>query len=310
MTKIDEYLKQFLNVYWLRPETALWRTIDCVKMEKIKFEKPIIDIGCGDGIFSFIRAGGQFGSGFDMYSSVGNLDQFFENVDIYNVFNENNSIYALLQKQKYKIDVGLDWKQPLLDKAEFLGLYDKLIRHDANYKLPLEDHSFNTVFSNTVYWLDNAEGALKEFARIVTDKGKIILMLPDKNIRDYFIYNHYLKNKSLWAKLLDRGRYEQMKKCYSYDEWGKIFSNANLEVIFHDMNISQQFFKFWDIGLRPLSPVLIKMANSLGETKRKKMKEEWLKICFEICKPFLEEELKRKDNVFHLFVLKRREARN
>ena len=303
---VEEYLKQFLNVYWLRPETALWRTIDCVKMEELKFEKPILDIGCGDGIFSFIRAGGQFGLGFDMYLSVGNFDNFFANADIYNTFNENKLIYDIVQKPKYKIDVGLDWKQALLDKANFIGLYDKLIKHDANYRLPLEDNSFNTVFSNTMYWLDNVEGALREFVRIVTEEGKIILMLPDKNIKNYYIYNYYLQNKSLWAKLLDRGRYEQMKKCYAYDEWKRFFDSANLEIVSHDTHLSERLIRLWDIGLRPLSPVLIKMANSLGEAKRKEIKEEWIRICYDICKPFLEEESHQQNNLFHLFVLKRK----
>jgi len=304
MTKIDKYLKQFLNVHWLRPETALWRTMDCVKMDELEFKKPIIDIGCGDGIFSFVRGGGQFGLSFDMFLSVGNLDKFSQGADIYDSFNKNNLVYDIVKKPDYKIDVGIDWKQTLLNKANFIGLYEKLIKHDVNYKLPLKDNSFNTVFSNIVYWLDNIDGALKEFSRIITDRGKIILMLPDKKIKKYYIYNEYLRNKSLWVKLLDRGRYEQMKKYYSYQEWKKLFKKAGLEIIFHDTLLSTKLIKFWDIGLRPLSPALIKMANSLGKEKRKEIKKEWIKICYDISRSFLEDELKRKDNLFHLFVLK------
>jgi len=226
MTEVDEYLKQFLNVYWLRPETALWRTIDCVKLSEIKFEKPVIDIGCGDGIFSFIKAGGKFGLGFDMYLSVKDLNNFFENVDIYDTFSDNDMVYNIIKKPTHRIDVGLDRKQQLLNKADFIQVYDKLIQHDANNKLPLEDESFNTIFSNIVYWLDNVDKTLNEFARIVTDEGKIILMLPDKSFKDSFIYNHYLQDKSIWAKLLDRGRYGQLKKCYSFDEWNTFFKKG------------------------------------------------------------------------------------
>jgi len=83
------------------------------------------------------------------------------------------------------------------------------------------------------------------------------------------------------------------------------FKNANLEIVYHDMHLSQRLITFWDIGLRPLSPVLIKMANNLGTIKREEAKEEWIGICSEICKPFLEDELRQKDNTFHLFVLKK-----
>jgi len=51
MESTSEFLENFLSIYWLRPETAIWRTLDAIQLSKITFEKPIIDIGCGDGIF-------------------------------------------------------------------------------------------------------------------------------------------------------------------------------------------------------------------------------------------------------------------
>lgn len=53
-----DYLAQFMNLHWLRPETALWRTLDCMVLQDIEFFPPIIDVGCGDGLFSFTRGGG------------------------------------------------------------------------------------------------------------------------------------------------------------------------------------------------------------------------------------------------------------
>jgi len=76
-------LNNFLNVFWLRPETALWRSLDVEAMDRFNFKSPSLDLGCGDGIFSFIRAGGSFANDFDAFD-VANLDQFFENVDIFN----------------------------------------------------------------------------------------------------------------------------------------------------------------------------------------------------------------------------------
>lgn len=55
---MKEILKNFLNAYWLRPETALWRTLDVEAMRTFKVTSPSLDLGCGDGTFSFIRAGG------------------------------------------------------------------------------------------------------------------------------------------------------------------------------------------------------------------------------------------------------------
>lgn len=76
-------LNQLLNVFWLRPETALWREIDIRAMQSFSFKSPSLDIGCGDGIFSFIRAGGKFSSEFDAFQAMSGLDKFFEKVDVF-----------------------------------------------------------------------------------------------------------------------------------------------------------------------------------------------------------------------------------
>lgn len=57
---MKDVLKNFLNAYWLRPETALWRTLDVESMKGFEFAAPSLDLGCGDGTFSFIRGGGEY----------------------------------------------------------------------------------------------------------------------------------------------------------------------------------------------------------------------------------------------------------
>lgn len=79
-------LRNFLNAYWLRPETALWRTLDVEAMKNFKFASPSLDLGGGDGTFSFLRAGGEYDNAFDVFLDVDNLDKFFDNVDVYDSF--------------------------------------------------------------------------------------------------------------------------------------------------------------------------------------------------------------------------------
>ena len=64
-------LKELLNVYWLRPETALWRALDIETMKDFKVTGRSLDLGCGDGVLSFIRGGGKFDISFDDYQSIG-----------------------------------------------------------------------------------------------------------------------------------------------------------------------------------------------------------------------------------------------
>jgi len=63
-------LKDFLNIYWLRPETAVFRSIDAVVMKDFVFQSPSLDFGCGDGLFSFLRAGGNLDPDFPQFYTI------------------------------------------------------------------------------------------------------------------------------------------------------------------------------------------------------------------------------------------------
>jgi hypothetical protein len=94
----SEVLKKFLNLYWIRPETAFWRTLDVLQMKSIKFKKPILDIGCGDGSFSFTNFGGKVDSSFDVYRTINDTSGFFSGVDIHD---QNKSVKPkIIQKAK------------------------------------------------------------------------------------------------------------------------------------------------------------------------------------------------------------------
>lgn len=118
-------LEALLDVFWLRPETALWRELDIRAMKSFDFNSHSLDIGCGDGLFSFIRAGGRFDPGFDAFRAMTGLDRFFDNVDVFDAFDgQVNPVVAELPE--YRIGCGFDHKKNLLNKAGQLGLYASL----------------------------------------------------------------------------------------------------------------------------------------------------------------------------------------
>ena len=84
MDNTNELLQNFLNIHWIRPEVAMWRTLDSIQLKKIQFKKPMIDLGCGDGTFSFTNFKGKTGLDFDVYGTIKNTKGFFEGKDIQN----------------------------------------------------------------------------------------------------------------------------------------------------------------------------------------------------------------------------------
>lgn len=307
----NEILKRFLNVFWLRPETALWRTIDAMVMKDFAFVSPSLDMGCGDGIFSFLRAGGDFDYSFDMFQSVGNLEKFFENIDIFDHFDEKFANPSITRRPPYTIDVALDHKETLLKKAASTGLYGKTVLHDANSPLPFDDNTFQTVFSNIIYWLSSPEAAFSEIRRVLRPGGRAAVMLPNESFLDYSFYNRlHLKTGDeswKWLEAIDRGRIaDNIKHAKSAGAWEEIFKGAGLKVESHRQHLSKTVIEVWDIGLRPLFPVLHKMAGKLSAEDRVEIKKEWIALVHKLIEPICREEWVTDSEyppAFHYYVL-------
>src|SRR5213075_1889943 len=101
---------------------------------------------------------------------------------------------------EFVIDCGADHKSNLLKQASRLEFYKRLVECDANRHLPFEDGEFRTVFSNILYWLDDPETALKEIARICSDRA--ILCMPTTDF--YAFCPSYSRTDGLWSLIHSR----------------------------------------------------------------------------------------------------------
>jgi hypothetical protein len=72
--------------------------------------------------------------------------------------------------------------------------------------------------------------------------------------------------------------------------------------------LAPKILKIWDLGLRPLSVPLIKMANSLDPARRTEIKEEWCETLMQFAEPLLAEEVEQGSRAggFNLVRLVRR----
>ena len=303
---------QLLNAFWLRPETALWREIDIRAMTPFEFRSPSLDLGCGDGLFSFIRAGGCFDESFDAFRSMAGLNNFFENVDVFDAFDESLSP-VVTKRPSYQIDVGFDHKENLLKKSARLGLYRDLKVGDANRVLPFEDQSFNSLFSNIVYWLDEPQSVVDEIARVLRPGGRACLMLPNQTLPEFSFYNQlYVKTgdpKWSFLEKLDRGRFtDNIRQSRSSKEWEDMFASAGLRVAGHANHLSKTVIQIWDIGLRPLFPVLLKMTESIAPEKLNEIKREWLATLHQFLNPIVQMDEKLgqgEEHAFHCYILEK-----
>jgi SAM-dependent methyltransferase len=170
--------------------------------------------------------------------------------------------------------VGLDLKKTLLEKAEKLDIYKKTIQHDINKSLPFEENQFNTIFSNIFYWIDNLDQLISETYRILNKNGELVVFVPDKNFEKNMLVGLYPKTLK-WVKMLDRGYHDIIgKHCYDYSKWERKFTSKGFKIKSHVTYMSEDFVKFWNIGLRDYSPYLIEMSNSSTQKTRRRIKSK------------------------------------
>ena len=56
-----DFLSDFLKRYWFAPPVALWRSIEAKALSTVTFPAPMLDFGCGDGMFTEAVFGKQPG---------------------------------------------------------------------------------------------------------------------------------------------------------------------------------------------------------------------------------------------------------
>ncbi len=288
-----EILREFLNAFWLRPEVALIKTHEYMALEQMPFVEPGIDIGCGDGIFSFIAAGGRFGVDFDMYQNVTGTDQFFKGVDVFDHFDEERFAMDIARAPTRTIAHGLDHKASLIAKASRLGLYENTIVSDANKSIPLADGSVSTAFCNILYILEHLDGLLSETRRILKDDGHFIVQLPERRAEEVMVNHLYEKHGWEWARLIDRNKYATTYPRYHEHErayWDELLAKAGFRVAVEVELRPDIVHIMWDIGLRPLFPALMEMYRRLGDVDRREVKKVWVDTLYEVLVHFCDPE--------------------
>ena len=308
LSDTEKKLRQFLNLYWLRPENGLLCTFKSDIMKDIDFQTPSLDLSCGDGLFMFIHQGGELSESVDYFQSTSaNNFKHTSFVDIYDHYDESYEV-SFRKKSSIKINYGTDWKKDLLSKAEKLDLYDNLLVHDNNeVPLPFEDNYFQTIYSNSIYWIKNVENLSKDIHRILKPGGTVVLEVTTPYF--YQLIDELEETLSPDAiKILDRNRRATSHGLKTFSEWKEVFEKAGFQI--EDIRCvypDKLLLDIWNIGLRPIAHLLIQMSEELSEQKREKIKAEWVKIFYELFRPllYLKQTYSMENAPYLLFILKK-----
>ena len=288
----SKFFKNYLNFLWLRPENAIKDTIRASAFREvldkyvIKKDK-ILDISCGDGIFSFICAGGEFDSSVDAFSAIKNKNRSSK-IDVFDHFNQNYKI-KIKKKPIYQFDTGIDWKNSMLKKASKLNWYRNLNQHNNSKKFKYEDDSFDLIYSNSAYWVKDMRKHINEIIRITKPRGYIYLQMKFKNTysKNLLINNTDVKLGKKFFKIIEGGRLATWRGILDKKIFEKyIKSQRNIKVVSFKPLFGDSFALLWDVGLRPLFQPMQEMVDKLNKKDYLNIKKNWVKKVFDLLEHF------------------------
>jgi SAM-dependent methyltransferase len=286
-----ELLRAYLQAYWLRPENALWMYLRSMALRRVEIRPPALDISCGDGVFSFLHMGGRFAPEFDVFFAVENLDQVRErHADMFDCAAEG--YHPIIESRPaLTIEFGCDLKPNLLAKAAALKLYSRLAQADNNHPLPFATHAFATVYCNAAYWVEHIDLFLNELRRITRPGGRIILQVKLDSMRGYTLgrFGNILGDRFL--DIIDRGRADCWPTVADRPTWESRFVRAGLRIHEATPFVTRTHAHIWDIGVRPIAPLLVRMTEAISPTLRAGIKQDWVSLWCDLLEPFARSDL-------------------
>jgi len=126
---------------------------------------------------------------------------------------------------------------------------------------------------------------LHEMRRITRSTGRIILQVKLDSTRRYTLESYRESLGDRFLDIIGRGRTACWPTLADRSTWEKRFANAGLNIEEATPFITKTHAHIWDVGLRPLAPLLVKMSNALKPETRSAIKSEWVELFLELLTP-------------------------
>jgi len=264
--KLEQIYDELLYAYWLRPESALFRFVEAkilLGMKKKYLKYPVLDLGCGDGIFTSILFGGKINKNYDSYSGV----DFSQN----DVFNTKAAIPKdFFERKPPAIGFGLDIKENSAENARKLGVYDRVETGDARH-LPFPNGSASSVFSNIIDDVKEKDlmQVFSEASRVLKKTCINVFTVPTENFKKYLFYSNRANDFRKKGKMKEYARFIGMDRGRSLwqgipeKKLKNILGKTSFKMEKKIEYAGPEFIQLWDTGFRPFFHHLIALRNML-----------------------------------------------
>jgi len=261
----DDFLKNYLCEAPIA--LAVERALECEIMSQQKYMSPVLDIGCGEGLFA------------------------------YTLFDQ-------------KIDCGIDPNQKEIDRAKEYDMYNELICCCGN-KIPKEDGSYNTIFSNSVLeHIQSLMPVLKEAHRLLSLNGSFFITIPTNRFDHYTWISLILTGAGLktMAKKYRKffNNFWKHYHFYTEEEWTKMFDEAGFRVEKSVVYDPKSICLFNNVTVPFAIPSLIMKRLTNRRIIIERFRELYSKLFFKMINPYVEKHRNEEDGGLIFFHLKKK----
>jgi ubiquinone/menaquinone biosynthesis C-methylase UbiE len=297
-----ELIAEFSRLYWLKPADIVWDAVPAYHIRKfIGQDDKVLDLGCGDGLFSAVTFGARLPLDYDRFINAAPKNQAIGEGQSGDIYSDPKSAPKLLQRPVRKIDAGLELKAHHLKVAESLDLYDQLFEADFR-KIPCPDATFDKVFSAMAfYWGDDMVAQLKEVRRVLKDNGSFLVTLTSEHMYDMHIAKKLSEDENISTPMrkfleeLDGGRRAFVTRHgRTVRQWVDLMREHGFEVTKTVPIINEIMFALQDISQRPFQKMFMKMAG--GEDFRSLRGQVKEYLCGKVYPDLLDEILTNEGN--------------
>lgn len=253
-------------MYWLKPFDAVNDTANAMALLRFDWSrKPVLEIGGGDGVFSFIMHGGRFRFLDDRYAQA----DVNKSGDIYDVYKiEERLTISAVPSLGY--DVGVDLKLSHLQKSKETRMYRHLIS-SLPETLPLKKNIFGTVFLYTFHGLTDYEKSLREIRRVMRTDGNLLMIAVNSAVKENFacfnMHDYFqkigFKELSHYFLALDGGRHAEIGGIFSksLSEWKDLLRRSDFQIEEAYTQVSPFLWRIYDTQTRPFLKFLIRLNH-------------------------------------------------
>lgn len=271
-------LRRYLQVYWLKPFDAVNDAANAWALRQFPWEEPILEVGGGDGMFSFIMHDGAFIATDDRYDQADPE----RSGDIFDVYRRGVSLTVKrAASRSYQAGVDLKWSH--LSKCGETSLYRALVL-SAPEPLPFRAESFRTVFLYLPHGLvERGTGldygrTLKEIRRVLRRDGTLLMTSVNARVGEWFVCHplrRFFETRG-WVglaeyfKKLDAGRYGEITSlARTSEEWRALLRASGFRVLDGWAQVTPLAWRLYDVQTRPVLRPLIRWSWFLRRVQLK-----------------------------------------